>query len=308
MPTEIYTGPWIEHSHGQIVGATLTTTSRNGAFLLAAISIFVIAAGSQFWTILTFVIHQLNATTDPTDALHCQHQAIFRNSGSSVGTARELFKLPFSWRRKPNRRIGSKAFLVITIRSWTWASLATINFLAWASASLFSSEVTKSAGGDVLIQPGNCGYYAAGTTSENVTLNYRSRLRNARKYARACYKDNLTSPTECNIFTQESIPWSTNPNAPCPFESGGMRCAPGSAALELDTKSIDSHKDLGINAPPHDRVLYRKIARCAVLDPEQIEKIKVSVDDPVVPQLPFQTYHYYLGPYSGYNYTFEEYS
>jgi hypothetical protein len=184
---EIKTGPWINHSRGHVLGATITLTSRSGAFLVVAMSIFLVVVGSQFGTILRFIIHQLNTTTRPTGALHCQHQVIFRNTSSSAGASLELFQLPFAWRRDPNRKLWSKSFARILIRSWALGLVPVLNFVAWAAAGLLSSEVTKSATSDVLIEPGNCGI-AYDTDPDNP---FGSKLFNdtfiAYPYVRACY-------------------------------------------------------------------------------------------------------------------------
>jgi hypothetical protein len=37
-------------------------------------------------------------------------------------------------------------------------------------------------------------------------------------------------------------------------------------AWKLETEALDSHAHFGINAPPQDRVTYRGVATCAVVD------------------------------------------
>jgi hypothetical protein len=81
MYVNVYTGMWVDYSNGRITGATITLTARNGSILVAALSIFLVLVGSQFWSILTFDIHWMNATDKITDILHFQHQATFRNGG-----------------------------------------------------------------------------------------------------------------------------------------------------------------------------------------------------------------------------------
>lgn len=298
---EINTGPWIDHSQGHVLGATITLTSSSGALLVAAMSIFIVVIGNQFWTIVRFIIHQLNTTTRSTDALHCQQQAIFRNTSSSAGASLELFQLPFSWRRDPNRKLWSKSFRRILIRSWALSLIPVLNFTAWAAAGLLSSEVTKRTASDALIQSGNCGI-AYDADADNP---FGSKLFNdtfiAYPYVRACYDTESKSP-QCNSFVQQRILWHTNANASCPFKSGFCSFS-DTAALELDTKYIDSHKDIGVNAPSKDRVYYRRVATCAVLDPESVQKHTAESQNDLNT---YPTYQYRLGPsvYSD-EYTFQ---
>ncbi|EWZ02887.1 hypothetical protein FOYG_02101 [Fusarium oxysporum NRRL 32931] len=125
MYVNVYTGMWADYSNGRITGAIITLTARNDSILVAALSIFLVVVGSQFWSILTFDIHWMNATDKITDIMHFQHQATFRNAGTSIGATQELLALPFPWRR---RQTGPRDFSVTILRSWAWALLALTNF------------------------------------------------------------------------------------------------------------------------------------------------------------------------------------
>jgi hypothetical protein len=261
MDITVKTGTWINYSHGHVAGATLTLTSRNGSLLVAALSIFLVAVGSQFWTILSFVSHQINATKKATDVQHYQHQAILRNAGTSIAAARELFKLPFAWR---TGLLRSSDFRRSMLRSWAWTFLALANFSVWALIGLFSSVITKSAGSGVLISPGACGIVYDNSSESGLPTDMLNGTVMADAHARACYGNNATS-TQCGIFVRRQIPWHESTNASCPFRSGVC-----SATLELDTGYLDSHHDLGINAPPKDRISYRRVAKCAIIDPKVV--------------------------------------
>jgi hypothetical protein len=80
-------------------------------------------------------------------------------------------------------------------------------------------------------------------------------------YARNCY-NNAQNPLSCNIYVTSQIPWSSNPNATCPFSSG-MCLFSNTAAFEMDTGPLDSHKVFGLNGPKLQRVTYRKVSTCA---------------------------------------------
>lgn len=53
--------------------------------------------------------------------------------------------------------------------------------------------------------------------------------------------------------------------APCPFSNNSI-CRTNSSNLRLDTGYIDLNKDLGVNAPPHNNILFRAVLQCAPLE------------------------------------------
>jgi len=83
----IFTGPWVNHSHGLLIGATLTLKTRDAGFLLAVLVVVVGATGRAFWFIASYVLHQLRCNEDSHDALFYQQQAILKNSAGSLGAA-----------------------------------------------------------------------------------------------------------------------------------------------------------------------------------------------------------------------------
>ncbi|PCD41088.1 hypothetical protein AU210_003646 [Fusarium oxysporum f. sp. radicis-cucumerinum] len=215
MYVNVYTGMWVDYSNGRITGATITLTARNGSILVAALSIFLVLVGSQFWSILTFDIHRLNATDKITDILHFQHQATFRNAGTSIGATRELLALPFPWRR---RQTGPRDFSVTILRSWAWALLALTNFCVWSTVGPFSCALTRSAGSHILITPGTCG-------------------------------------------------------------------------IVFDSGCIDSHYELGINAPLENRIYYRRVTKCAVVDSKVVRNF---TKETYTNYTAYPVYQYYL--------------
>ncbi|KAJ3455652.1 hypothetical protein MRS44_017134 [Fusarium solani] len=288
MYFNVYTGVWVDYSQGRIAGATITLTSRNGSILVAALSMFLVFVGSQFWNILSFVIHQMNATDKATDILHCQHQAIFRNAGTSIGAARELLALPFSWRRgQPEPR----KFSMIIFRSWAWAFLAITNFCVWSVVGLFSSVITKSASSDILVRPGTCGIVFDKTSETGFSSKALNQTIIADTHARACYGSN-GNPAQCNLFVQPQIAWAENTNASCPLGSGFC-----SATLELDSGYIDSHRHLGINAPLENRISYRRVTKCAVVDPEVVRNL---TKETYTNKTAYPVYQYYFGQNKAY--------
>ncbi|KAL8819482.1 MAG: hypothetical protein Q9223_002094 [Gallowayella weberi] len=134
-------------------------------------------------------------------------------------------------------------------------------------AGIFSSQVTKAAGNEVLIQSRRCGLLnltldpssqrgsvAVGNLETNDTMT-------ASTYSQACY-GNGQNPLQCNRYIRPSLPWTTVSNATCPFTHSLCYYGATSAYL-MDSGLLDSHRDLGINAPSSDRVQYRKITTCS---------------------------------------------
>jgi hypothetical protein len=143
----VFEGPWINHSHNIFIGATITLKDRDAAFLLALLALVVAAAGRSFWTIFSYIAHQSRCTDSPQDAQFYQQQAILKNSASSLGAAWKFARISFSW-RKHERSRGSSTIIFIPI--------ALFLAIAFGVASIFSSQVTKDAGLEVLINSPNC--------------------------------------------------------------------------------------------------------------------------------------------------------
>ena len=253
----VYTGVWVNWSRGTILGSTLTLSDRNGGLLIAFLAIFVSAAGGALWRILSYIIHQSRAKLNYQDGLHHQQQVIFRNASSPGSASWQLLQLLFHWwdcAKRPALRILPMAALALT------------NLILFALAGVFSAEVTKAAGNETLIRSPNCGSWDISPhTGPQEQAAFRSKTlldtTSASTYARSCYGE-VQNPLACTQYAQPNIPWAVNQNASCPFHSGMCKFG-GTAAYQMDTGPIDSHRVLGINAPPSDRITYRKITTCS---------------------------------------------
>ncbi|KAI9812584.1 MAG: hypothetical protein M1827_004573 [Pycnora praestabilis] len=265
----VYTGTWINWTNGQTLGATLTLNARDAAFLIAALALFVRMVGSRLWSILKFVVHQSRSSRHPRDGLHHQQQAVLRNTSSSISTIWQLLKTCFFWRSH-----ARKPFL----RSLPLILPALLHLIAFVVAGIFSSRVATTTG-EVLIRGGQCGIWndpnfdAYVNTETTVTAradyeaNYRNDLSLSSNYVQSCYNTTSSladSSTDCNVYAKTKISWSTVYNASCPF-APEMCAGPANGAIALDTGILDSDKDLGINAPPEDRVTYRRRMTCTPL-------------------------------------------
>ena len=255
--SSIYTGVWINWSHGATLGATITLNQRDAGLLTAFLAIFVSVAGAACWKLTSYAIHQSRASQDYKDALHHQQQAILRNTSGAAGALWDLLQLPWYWRDHEIRSF---------VRSLPLALLAFLNIAVFGVAGIFSSEVTKAAGNETLIRSPHCGYLGASgaNTLHNsfaVNLVDLNDTLTATTYARVCY-DNAENALACNQYVQRQLHWTCNENATCPFSPD--LCFYGStAAFEMDTGLLDTHEQLGMNAAQSDRVYYRKVTSCS---------------------------------------------
>lgn len=103
---------------------------------------------------------------------------------------------------------------------------------------------------------------------------------------------------------KSKIQWQ-NAEGPCPFAE--HMCQGDTKAFVMDTGYIDSYTDLGVNAKPHDRLKYRRITSCAVINSTGRVAgwdghIVNSIDEPA----PRETAYAYFGPsiYKATDYTY----
>ncbi|KIW73509.1 hypothetical protein PV04_01622 [Phialophora macrospora] len=256
----IYTGPWVDWSRGTVIGSTITLSARSSSVLTAFLALFVTIVGSCLWKILSFLIHQCSASTDAQDGIYHQHQLVFRNTGSPFEATKSFAEIAWYW-RKSGRRPWARS-LPLTL-------FALVFLLAFGAASILTSLVTRAAAAQRLIVSDDCGYWSfdPSATLEQRTLAMQYKDLNdtlvAAEYARQCYDQDtsLNNKLRCGMYSARSITW-TSEDAVCPFDPS--ICAVPQA-LKMDTGLIDSHVDLGVNAPHSDRVGFRKVTTCSPL-------------------------------------------
>ena len=253
--------------HGRVLGATITTSRRDGGFLTAFLALFVAIAGGQAWTIFSFLAHQYFARSAASDGLHHQRQAILRNSGTPGGAAWEFFLLTAHWGGRAKRAL---------LRSFTWSIFALLFLTAFGVAGIFSSQVTKAAGTDTIALGTKCGFWLAGNyfnpaQGSQYDLKVLNDTIQAATYAQNCYQVGR-KPLQCSKYVQQEIPFTANTNASCPFDS--KMCRATVPPYSVDTGPIDTHTTFGINAAPANRVTYRKVSTCAVLNGTGFAKVE----------------------------------
>ena len=281
----VYIGAWTNWSYGSVRGATITLTSRNGALLIAFLAFYVGLAGSSFWRIACFSIHQILSTDRSADGLYHQRQAILRNSATDVVGLWNFLQTNWFWRRNavsPFRRmLPLVAFSILHIA-------------VFGIAGILSSQVSTAAGNEVLVSGSNCGHLIL-TADTNITNTLKwldpyfvqTTVLSA-SYAQQCYRNDAVGQS-CKTFIQPNIS-TTSSTAACPFN--GMCLGNGDIALVLDTGHINSHSDLGLNAPPEDRFTVRKVTTCA-----PITTVGYSTSHHPTNSTADDYVEYYYGPY-----------
>ncbi|KAK3385609.1 hypothetical protein B0H63DRAFT_185332 [Podospora didyma] len=256
-------GTWVNWSRGRVFGSTLTLTRANGNLVIAFTAFFVAFVSSRFWRIACISFHRYYSTSKPKDALHHQRQVILRNSATPEAGLWTLWTLILAWRHLARRPISR------ILPAFVSAALC---ISAFAVAGGFSSQISTGIGNEVLVNGTNCALVDEETNLlSNVALFFGSqtrRISNAANYARQCYNTaasgtNDSPMFDCNSFVTNRLPGSVNTEARCPFKDG--ICRSNSSNLFMDTGFIDSHKHLGINAPPDARILFREVSHCAPL-------------------------------------------
>ncbi|KAL9110933.1 MAG: hypothetical protein Q9227_004548 [Pyrenula ochraceoflavens] len=254
-----YLGVWTNWSRGRILGATLTTTHRNGALLTAFLAIFVTFVGTSFWRIASFALHQSLSSPKPRDGLYHQIQAILRNSGDGITSFTRLLQLLWAWRRHAHHSFYRIAPLAVITAACT---------AAFAVASIFSARISSGASDEVLISGSSCGQLYLGepnTTLEMFNFIYNPYL--SRKatsdanYVESCYSGNAEGEGY-GSFIERQLPRSVDRNATCPFQENICRHKDQNIRIESELR-IDA--DLGFNVPPNLQYTFKVVNHCAPL-------------------------------------------
>lgn len=252
----VYTGPWINWSKGLVLGSTITLSSRNGAVLTAFIATFIAIVSALLWKILCFGLHQSRVSQGPKDGLYHQQQNVFRNSGTPGGAAWSFMLQSWHWSGRARNTL---------LRSLPWVLFSTAYVVVFTVLSIFgSSEVVKAAGQDRLLRGSQCGYWSSDGSRAGESSFQAKVLGDTQKaatYARNCYRGSGDS-LGCNTYARPEIKYEGKA-ADCPFQDG---LCWKNHTYQLDTGLIDSHYDLGINTPEDERLKYRRVTTCSVLE------------------------------------------
>lgn len=228
---------------------------------------------------VVYAIYHGQFRGSPGDALHLQKQVILRNSSSDFSTASSMKSLWWLWRSRTGTRALSRTFGIFLA--------AIFNFFFFVLLLPFLANLL-STGDNVLIHSPNCGFWLESATLKYLTTTavVTNRTWAAVNYVDNCYNTDTPSSSCDDNLMRRQIKWSPNNQYGCPFNP--LEVCLGSSAQDdyhtftMETELIDSHKDLGINAQPKDRIQLQRLTTCAILNTTDYTS---SIDDPVLGEM-----------------------
>lgn len=283
---------------GPVGGLTLTVPVVWGVILIAILALVVKWAGTHFWGILCFILHDLRSTQASQDGLHYQHQALLRSKTPETELLWRLYEISWAWRSST-----SSSFR----RSIPLALLAIVNLVAFLIAGIFSARVTVTNSEGLLV--GLCGWLASTAdkdfplwtqddwaAGDALFVSAYNGYRQSLTYTQTCYTSNIlnSSDAQCKFPDTPYIESTINRDADCPF--GSEVCT--GRALTIDSGLINSDTQLGINADPGNRLQVRKKTSCAPFDMDVYssgwtQDVQPGTEMFFPAALPNDTYKYY---------------
>ena len=240
-------------------------------------------------------MHQFRSKVRPREGVYRQQQVIFRNSGAPGGAIWEFVQS--IWHE--GRDIDKDASL-----NFPFIAIALCDLILFAVAGVFAaSAIIKAAGKDVLINSDKCGFLKPtnGNLSNQAEYNAwdSNGIRAASAYSQICY-NNSRNELGCGTYTIPRLPWNTQTNVSCPFQSN--LCLEGpTSTIRLDTDKINSNGKLGLNAKESDRIQFRRVTECSVLNTPAYSDTTNQTTDGKIQTLA----RFYFGGAAGPNFTTE---
>lgn len=260
----VYYGIWINHAVGGVYASTLTLSSRNGAYLIAVLALFIRIVGSAMWSIMRLFLFRYYWTRVPTGGLDHQRQAILRNTTTEVSAILMLYNLWSSRRGRSHRGVH---------RSLCIIAMGALNLSFFAIAGILASRVKYSTT-EALVRANlsDCGTTQSFSNLQKAVsakdyFDYYSADRkidlHASSLSPGCYNGTVAlNASTCDVPGRQIIPWTMS-SSTCQFD----RTICGNAtAVRFDSGLIDSLKHLGINSSPSDRLLTRIETTCQPLN------------------------------------------
>lgn len=193
--------------------------SQWGLIVVALFTLWIKFASGSLWGTVRYILHQINASSNPQDDLYHQIQLTLRNTESESTFIDSLIKI--GWAHQGARFNAYR-------RSALPILLATIYGLGFGIAGGLSSRFLTAYDTGVLSVSRNCGWVEA-TNQFDLTMaqeleaanamvvTMRNSYRSSATYSRACYGGQTTNLAQCHNYVQSTLQYNSTRSLPCPF-------------------------------------------------------------------------------------------
>ncbi|KAM0430049.1 hypothetical protein ACHAPT_006055 [Fusarium lateritium] len=276
-PELVRRGAWRNWDAHAATGGQITMLKDDAELLGIFIGIFLVFAAAGLWTLLAYLLFQLNRRRrrrkqgiGAFDGLYHQQQTILRNGGSDIAIGGSFLKLWLAWGNSP--KVLRRTLPIVIL------ALASFGFFLIALPFITAVEMFDNQGNQVLIKSPRCGFWAPDL--ENYPLaaytGLTQRTFEAASYVDNCYESKAESALCDQFLAKRQLPIIRVYNVSCPFDESV--CLPRfkgdkHPAITIKTDDLDSHKDFGINAPPGERVKMRRSMTCSPLNVNRFSKV-----------------------------------
>ena len=281
----IFKGVWINWSKGSVLGRSVTIDNNSGQYLISATATFVQLVGGFIWLLIAYFLHQYLVASHPSDAFLSQRQVLLRNSQEPLSTVQELLGLFSTWSLRtclcfkakltpPSAQALKRCSVpLILVALFVWTGFVVLGVVSAQVAPPSSSS------SNVVITSQNCGIWTFNEAELSGIAAADHKVLNdtlaGRAYARACYAGDASysSIISCVFFTQKNLTYQASAlDGQCPFGAHqsssnlGVDFRGGDCDTLYNTGAHTMATELlGINAPPKNRILFRKVVTCSPL-------------------------------------------
>lgn len=263
----VYTGVWDDYESGRVLSKVLTMEYRTGTYLITLLAILVTFAANRSWKIWRLILHTALRRYAQNEYFIRQKQSVLTNSETTGGALLayyEILVLGGSWRCLPGRVKLIAIFLIL---------FALVHWIGFIALGILTTQVNL---GSVVrsVKTDRCGFWTTrddlpdevwyNDPSSMLTVNASVAAEN---YVQNCYVDESNSISECKVFLNRSITYTTE-NVPCPFHDPSICITPNGDAVSMESRDV-SLSGLGINWKFAKDVTVRRRSVCAPIAAER---------------------------------------
>ena len=159
---EVYTGFWVNHDKGNVLGATLTVTNNQASYIIATLAFLLstLLAGS-IWRLFVVVIYLSRSSVPAAGTFEHQQWTVMRNSDSPSAAIISLSTAIFSWdKQRPWR----------TTLTLSLGLLSLVALLFPLTAVIIPPQVVTKVTDDIIVlsEGGSCGFRTELNSEDNL--------------------------------------------------------------------------------------------------------------------------------------------